>query len=65
MDDKGFNLAHIAALNNDHKTLDILISYSFSYWDRLNDITRSMSIHLLHEWVNQESRPPDDEQNPI
>lgn len=56
-DDRGFNLTHICAQNNDHVTLDILITYIFGYWERKNlDVTRSMSLSLLLEWVNEPSR---------
>jgi hypothetical protein len=57
-DDDGFNLAHISARNNDHRTLDVLIHYSFQYWAKYNNVTKSMSLDLLQEWVNERPKPP-------
>jgi len=57
-DDRGFTLAHIAASNNDHKTLDVLIASAFDHWDRNGDTQRSRCLQLLNEWVNEPSRPP-------
>ena len=57
-DDRGFTLAHIAASNNDHKTLGVLIAAAFDHWDRNGDTRRSECLLLLNEWVNEPSRPP-------
>ena len=32
-DERGFTLVHIACINCDHKTLDVLIASAFKYWD--------------------------------
>ena len=57
-DDRGFNLIHLASLNSDHKTLDVLIYKAFDYWDNLNMEDRTQSLSLLKQWVNEPSRPP-------
>ena len=56
-DERGFNLTHLCSQNNDHTSLDILITYIFGYWEKKNqDVSRSMSLSLLYEWVNEPSR---------
>jgi len=57
-DERGFNLVHLASLNADHKTLDVLIAKSFEYWDSLNMKDQNQSLALLKQWVNEPSRPP-------
>ena len=58
-DERGFTLVHIACINCDHKTLDVLIAAAFRYWDKQQNISRQESLHCLQNWVNQASMPPD------
>ena len=39
-DEKGYNLIHICAQNNDYICLNILINYAFLYWNNNKDINK-------------------------
>lgn len=57
-DERGYNLIHICAQNNDYICLNIIINYAFLYWNNNKDINQQYALNFLYEWVNQPSKPP-------
>lgn len=58
-DERGYTLVHICCMNSDAKTLDVLINQQFKFWETSRRVTKQETLELLHDWVNQESLPPE------
>lgn len=58
-DERGYTLVHICCMNSDAKTLDVLINQQFKYWEITRRVSKQETLDLLHDWVNQESLPPE------
>lgn len=46
-------------MNSDFRTLDVIISNAFKYWEQYSNVSNSESLDLLHTWVNLQSLKPD------
>jgi hypothetical protein len=57
-DERGYTLVHMACMNGDHQTLQVLLVMADRYWQILNKISKPQQQTLIQTWINSPSLPP-------
>lgn len=52
-DARGYSMLHLVCMNNDHKSLEVLLTYALSFWLEEKRYSEKQAYSALAKWVNK------------